>query len=114
MPSRSDAALVEMHRALAALSALVERHSEESFLADPDAAAAAAMYLLIIGESADNLDLALRESLPNVPWRSIIALRHRLAHGYYRQDERQLWETALNRAPALQRSLPPAPIVHQD
>lgn len=114
MPSRSDTALAEMRRALAALSALVGRHSENSFLADPDAPAAAAMHLLIVGESADNLDPEIRDSLPDVPWRSIIALRHRLAHGYYRQDERQLWDTAVDSAPALHRQLPPRPDAAED
>ncbi len=107
MRSRSDeVALSDMHRALRLLDHLVAQHTEESFVSDPNATAAASMFLLTIGESANKLSLEAQAAAPEAPWRKIIDLRHRLAHGYFQQDERMLWKTAINDAPILQRSLP--------
>jgi uncharacterized protein with HEPN domain len=45
-----------------------------------------------------------------VPWKKAIALRHRLAHGYFDVDLDVVWVTVTQRIPelrtALERSLP--------
>lgn len=88
------------------LARLVDGHSQESFVNDADAVAAASMYLLVVGESATKLTPETRERVPDTPWRRIIDLRHRLAHGYFAQDPFTLWEAAVNSAPVLHGRLP--------
>jgi len=40
-------------------------------------------HLMLIGEAAGKLDPAVREAMPNLPWRQIIRTRNHLIHGYY-------------------------------
>lgn len=110
MPFRSDdVPLWDLERALRQLAELVDQHTQESFLADEVAVAAAAMYLLVIGESAHKLSADARAGFDDVPWDDVISLRHRLAHGYFRQNPERIWEAAVNSAPILYRQLPALP-----
>ena len=54
----------------------------------------------IIGEAAYRISPATRESLPDVPWKDIIGMRHRLVHAYFDINLDILWQT-------VQRDLPP-------
>lgn len=57
--------------------------------------------LTIIGEAASRLSEEFRASHPTVPWRRIIAFRHRLVHGYGDLDLDLIWEVALTMTPQL-------------
>lgn len=48
-------------------------------------------HLQIIGEAASRLSEGLRERYPDVPWRSIIGMRHVLVHGYFEVDLNLVW-----------------------
>lgn len=61
--------------------------------------------LTIIGEAASRLSEEFRVSHPEVPWRRIIAFRHRLVHGYGELDLDLVWEIARVLTPELQRQL---------
>ncbi len=50
----------------------------------------------IIGEAAYKLTKEFIESHTEVPWRSIINMRHVIVHGYYQIDAEILWETINN------------------
>ncbi|MBI5841681.1 MAG: DUF86 domain-containing protein [Chloroflexi bacterium] len=48
----------------------------------------------VIGEAA-------RKISPELPWRQIIGMRHRIVHDYMRVDEDILWEVVINDLPSL-------------
>jgi Protein of unknown function DUF86 len=59
-------------------------------------------HLTVIGEAISRLPVELRERHPEVPWRQIIAVRHRIVHsrnGVSRLDER-IWAEFLGQAGA--------------
>lgn len=59
---------------------------------------------LIIGEAANALDIDFRAAHPDIPWRAIIAMRHRLIHGYFDVELALVWDTVSLNIPNL---LPP-------
>ena len=50
----------------------------------------------IIGEAAYKLTKEFIESHNDVPWKSIINMRHVIVHGYYQIDADILWDTINN------------------
>jgi uncharacterized protein with HEPN domain len=57
--------------------------------------------LEIIGEAAQRVPEETRTRYPDVPWRQIISLRHRLIHGYDTIDFDILWEILTSDLPPL-------------
>jgi len=55
---------------------------QASFLANQMACDAVAMNLMAIGESALKISIEARALAPEIEWRDVINLRHRIAHGY--------------------------------
>ena len=72
-----------------------------------DAVLAAAMerFVEIVGEAANGISIATRASIPDVPWRQMIAMRNRLAHGYSSIDRDVLWDTVRVDLPKLVAAL---------
>jgi uncharacterized protein with HEPN domain len=57
----------------------------------------------VIGEAMNRLSVELRERHPEVPWRQIIAVRHRIVHAYFDLDWQILWDAATDDIPELRR-----------
>jgi uncharacterized protein with HEPN domain len=57
--------------------------------------------LEIIGEAAYNIDPAYQDAHPSIPWRPIIAMRHRLIHGYCDVELTFVWSTISEDLPIL-------------
>jgi uncharacterized protein with HEPN domain len=55
---------------------------QASFLANQLVCDGVAMNLLAIGESALKMAIEARALAPEIDWRDVINLRHRIAHGY--------------------------------
>ncbi len=47
----------------------------------------------IVGEAAISVTVDTRELLPDIPWTSIIGMRHRLVHAYFDIDAAVVWAT---------------------
>lgn len=47
--------------------------------------------LELIGEAATHIPQTVRDSMPQIPWRQIIATRNRLIHGYLGIDNDTIW-----------------------
>jgi len=62
---------------------------------------AVSMSLLNIGELAKELPAQITSRYPAVPWKNIIGLRNRNAHGYHSLDAAIIWEIALHDIPIL-------------
>ncbi|MGD9728299.1 MAG: DUF86 domain-containing protein [Nitrospiraceae bacterium] len=54
-----------------------------------------------IGEAAGKVSDETRSKLSSVPWKKIIAIRHRIVHDYFRLDLLKIWEIASNDVPSL-------------
>ena len=52
--------------------------------------------LVIVGETLDRVSDAVLAVEPAIPWRRIVALRHRLVHGYWLIDHDIISEIAHN------------------
>ena len=57
--------------------------------------------LELIGEAATHIPDAVREIQPEIPWRTIVATRNRLAHEYLGIDNDVVWDIIQNDIPAL-------------
>ena len=57
------------------------------------------------GEAANGVSGTLREGTPSVPWRQIVATRHRLIHGYLDVDPEIVWKTVTEEVAALPSEL---------
>jgi len=66
----------------------------------------------IVGEAASAVSQESRDQHPEIPWRSIVAMRNRLIHGYFAIDLDRVWDTITDDLPPLVAALqaiPPAP-----
>ena len=87
------------------IQAIVAATSEDAFLRDEVLPAAVLHHLTVIGEAISRLSVELRERHPEVPWRQIIAVRHRIVHAYFDLDWQILWDAAISDIPELQRQV---------
>ena len=55
----------------------------------------------IVGEAAANVTNQCRDSLPQIPWPSIIGMRNRLIHAYFDINLDILWKTLIEDIPPL-------------
>ena len=83
----------------------VDSRPVEQWIEDRTRVAAASMYLIVLGEGAQNLSAERKALAPEIPRADIGGMRHRLAHGYFRADRRVIWEAATLHTPALKPSL---------
>ena len=61
--------------------------------------------LEVIGEAVRNLSPVLKERNPDIPWRSITALRNLLVHEYFGVDLEIVWRIVSRRLPSLKRHI---------
>jgi len=57
--------------------------------------------LEVVGEAANRVSEERREKYPQIPWRQIVGLRHRLVHGYDAVDLDILWDIIEQDLPSL-------------
>lgn len=87
------------------IQAIVAASSEEQFLQDEVKSAAVLHHLTVIGEAIGRLPVELRERHSDVPWRQIIAVRHRIVHAYFDLDWQVLWDATLDDIPELRKRI---------
>lgn len=61
----------------------IKGHAEGDLNSDPDLLHLLVYRLSVIGEAARNVSDVTRKRHPELPWKEVIALRNRLAHGYF-------------------------------
>lgn len=59
----------------------------------------------IIGEAARLVSSKTRSTHPEVPWRQLVGLRHKVAHDYHGVDLAIVWEVVTAELPLLIESL---------
>jgi uncharacterized protein with HEPN domain len=88
---------------LAAVQAIMrytEGMTRDEFAADPKTMDAVIRNLMTLGESIRWIPEPILDSHPNVPWRTMRAVRNVIVHEYFGIDVHILWET-------VKRDLPP-------
>ena len=55
----------------------------------------------VIGQAARKVSAKFQRDHPEIPWRKIIGMRHRIVHDYMRVDEDILWQVVTNDLPEL-------------
>lgn len=81
--------------------------SRDVFDADEDPQLAVTHLIQVVGEAANRSSEALRERYPQIPWREIIGMRHRIVHDYARVSLDVIWETIAVDLPLLISILEP-------
>lgn len=106
--------LADMHDQIDFIERAILGKSEADFLSDRELYQAVAFSLQVIGEAANNLSPETRSKAADVPWPKVIALRNRIAHGYFALELTEIWRIAVNDAPALKSSLTAAGLEPHD
>ena len=102
MSERTDSELVrDILEAARRISSYTENLTYESFLADLKTQDAVTRNLEIIGEAVKKVSGGLRGSHPDIPWRSMSALRDRLIHDYFGVNFDIVWEITSNELPKI-------------
>ena len=83
------------------LLSYTEGMTQAAFITDSRTYDAVLRNLELIGEAATHVPVDVRESNPQVEWRSIIGVRNRLAHGYLGIDDDVVWDIVQNSIPTL-------------
>jgi uncharacterized protein with HEPN domain len=99
--ARDDAYLLDMLIAARDAMSFLEGVSAEEFAGSRIHQQAVTKALETIGEAAVRVSEPTRAAHPEVPWREIIGMRHRLVHGYFEIDLDKVWDTVRNDLPPL-------------
>ncbi len=98
---RDDAYLLDMLIAARDATNFLTCLTQEQFNASRVHQLAVLKALETIGEAAARLAEATRKAYPEIPWREIIGMRHRLVHGYFEVDLKKVWDTVQHDLPPL-------------
>jgi uncharacterized protein with HEPN domain len=79
----------------------LKRKKRKDFDADDILRLGLTHLVQVIGEAARKVSPEFQEEHPEIPWRQIIGMRHRIVHDYMRVDEDILWEVVNNDLPKL-------------
>jgi uncharacterized protein with HEPN domain len=82
LPERDAALLLDMLLAAHDAQEFIEGLDEAAFLASRLHQNAVIRSLEVLGEAAGKVSAATRAAHPEISWRDIIGMRHRLIHGY--------------------------------
>ena len=78
-----------------------EGMAHADFVTDSRTYDAVLRNLELIGEAATHVPANVRESNPQIGWRSIIGVRNRVAHGYLGIDDDVVWDIIRSDIPRL-------------
>ena len=79
----------------------IEDTTRDEFDGDEDLRIVLAHWVQIIGEAASRVSPETLAAHPEIPWRRIVGMRHRIVHDYMNIDEDILWEVATRSLPEL-------------
>jgi len=79
----------------------IEGKSRDDYDSDEDLRIVIAHLVQTIGEAAGRVSQPTRDSHPELPWKQITGIRHRIVHDYMGVDYDVLWEVARQDLPRL-------------
>lgn len=89
---KADRRLADILEAIERIQSRVESADETIFRRDEMLQVWVVDHLQIIGEACRKLPDDLKEQHPEVPWKSIVGMRHYLVHEYFRVDLDTTWQ----------------------
>jgi len=103
-----------MLAAIGRIRRYVGRKSRTAFLRSALLQDAVIRNIEIVGEAAGRVSTETTTRTPEIPWREIVGMRHRLIHGYLEVNLDTVWQVVERDLPALDRNLravvePPLP-----
>ena len=98
---RDESYLLDMLIAAREATSLVSDLTREQFEESRLHQLAVIKALEIVGEAAANLSEKIRAAHPDIPWREVIGMRHRLVHAYFEVDLEKVWTTVQTDIPPL-------------
>ena len=104
---RDEAYLLDMLIAARDAVSFIQEVSAEEFRASRLHQHAVMKALETIGEAAGKISEPTRAAHPDIPWRDITGMRHRLAHDYFEISLDKVWEAVHNDLPPLIAKLEP-------
>jgi len=87
-----DLLLNDIRNAIDRIEQYTENLTIEAFSKDQKTIDAVVRNLEIIGEAANRLPEDFKASLPNIEWRKVVGLRHRIVHEYFGIDIQIIWQ----------------------
>jgi uncharacterized protein with HEPN domain len=68
--------------------------SRREYDSDEDLRLALTHLIQTIGEAARRISQEFRDANPQIPWKAIVGMRHKVVHDYMNVDEDVVWRTA--------------------
>jgi uncharacterized protein with HEPN domain len=87
--------------------AKVQGKTRENFNQDENLRLALSYLLQIIGEAANHVSDPFRKNHPEIPWKKIIGMRHKVVHDYLEIDQEVIWGTTTQELAPLIKILKP-------
>lgn len=103
--SRDRTYLGHMLAAIGRIRRYVGRKSRTAFLRSALLQDAVIRNIEIVGEAAGRVSTETTTRTPEIPWREIVGMRHRLIHGYLEVNLDTVWQVVERDLPALDRNL---------
>ena len=97
--------IVHMYEALKCLNEQASGLAFEEMAFQNMRTAAILHYLTILGEAANRMSKEFCEEHPDIPWREIAGLRHRLVHDYFEVEYEKVWYVLQNDLPSLREQI---------
>ncbi|MDO9404490.1 MAG: DUF86 domain-containing protein [Polaromonas sp.] len=97
--------LADMHRFCDRVLVFTAGLDQAQFVGDTMRFDATVRNIELIGEAATHVPDTVRQAMPQIPWRMVIATRNRLIHGYLGIDNDTLWSLIQTDVPALRACL---------
>lgn len=107
LPERDAALMLDMLLAARDAQDFVAGMDQVRFMASRLHQNAVIRSLEVIGEAAGKISAATQMRHPDIPWREITGMRHRLIHGYAEVRIDLVWAVVHDRLPALAAVLAP-------
>lgn len=91
----------------------IQGQSRAAYDADEDLRLALTHIVQTLGEAARRVSLPFQQAHPEIPWRKIVGMRHKVVHDYLEVDYDLVWDVVSVELPALvtqlERLVPPDP-----
>jgi uncharacterized protein with HEPN domain len=101
MPRREELYLGDILTACRPVAAFTAGKSLDDWIEDELLQFGVLQRLTVIGEAARQLDPAVRNRYPDVPWRDLIAFRNLAVHDYFAVEWALVWAIARDDVPRL-------------
>lgn len=104
-PRRDRLRLQHMQDACDAVLEFMAGRTEHDLITDKLLLSAVTRQIEIIGEAANMLTEQLRLAHPEVPWRQIVGMRHRIIHEYFAVQTDTVWDVVRADIPVLRERI---------